>query len=465
MDLFGSDSDSDSSSPSTSLRKLPPPPSPNFLPLSTHILQRWSTHNRLPYTPHVSQPVLTRIKNVPLSEYAIRIEGDQGGALCGLRKLLEGKGLKIVEDTTTPVDYIINVLPDSPLDSSITEHTASLNPESISIENEIKNDISTSHPSLVPGGQLLTVSPTSSPPSIPESFTTSSTPNFLIQINPGFKINTQSCKWLPNSSKISQLEWSNVESSTVCMSAYEIMLNRTMCTSNILRVSESIRLNGFVVIPGLFEEELIGELSERIMEDYGVCRERILERLKVDLEDPKDDQPTVSFKELSMREDFRVDIRNTPNLIALKTQPSYTRFRSNPTVLEIIKTVMAGKRTTEDYLGNYGKYNFSVSSSPSSPPRPPNIGDLGSVISLPGCADQAIHADTPHIFDFQVPAHYVNLFCVGKNLEESVGQTCFVKGSQVLGRCREMEGERRELERNVVRPFVKLGDAVMFDCR
>lgn len=68
------------------------------------------------------------------------------------------------------------------------------------------------------------------------------------------------------------------------MSAYEIMLNRTMCTSNILRVSESIRLNGFVVIPGLFEEELIGELSERVMEDYGVCRERILERLKVDLE-------------------------------------------------------------------------------------------------------------------------------------------------------------------------------------
>ena len=32
-------------------------------------------------------------------------------------------------------------------------------------------------------------------------------------------------------------------------------------------------------------------------------------------------------------------------------------------------------------------------------------------MSLPGCADQTIHADTPHIYvHTKLPAHYVNLF-------------------------------------------------------
>lgn len=59
--------------------------------------------------------------------------------------------------------------------------------------------------------------------------------------------------------------------------------------------------------------------------------------------------------------------------------------------------------------GNWGKWNFSG-------PGPgsfngPCIGKTGTIVSLPGCKDQTIHADTPHIFEHvHLPGHYLNLF-------------------------------------------------------
>ena len=84
----------------------------------------------------------------------------------------------------------------------------------------------------------------------------------------------------------------------------------------------------------------------------------------------------------------------------------------------------------------------------------------GAVVSLGGCTDQTIHADTSHIFSHvQLPAHYVNLFLpsivpptedsmrrfgwkhTGKITEDGllcgccdirVGQTVFIAGSHDL---------------------------------
>eukprot|EP01032_Pedospumella_encystans_P023523 gene23523-26628_t len=59
--------------------------------------------------------------------------------------------------------------------------------------------------------------------------------------------------------------------------------------------------------------------------------------------------------------------------------------------------------------GNWGKWNFNG-------PGPgalnaPCVGKMGAVVSLPGCTDQTIHADTPHIFEHvHLPGHYLNLF-------------------------------------------------------
>lgn len=86
----------------------------------------------------------------------------------------------------------------------------------------------------------------------------------------------------------------------------------------------------------------------------------------------------------------------------------------------------------------------------------------GSVISCPGSADQAMHADTPHLFDHAgcLPCHYANVITPGYDRQEnrqhptngadtdndddeldadenwtddsSMGGTAFVEGSQGL---------------------------------
>jgi hypothetical protein len=59
--------------------------------------------------------------------------------------------------------------------------------------------------------------------------------------------------------------------------------------------------------------------------------------------------------------------------------------------------------------GNWGKWNFNGPGPGSF--TPPCIGKMASVVSLPGCKDQTIHADTAHIFEHtHLPAHYLNFF-------------------------------------------------------
>jgi hypothetical protein len=59
------------------------------------------------------------------------------------------------------------------------------------------------------------------------------------------------------------------------------------------------------------------------------------------------------------------------------------------------------------------------------------------VLSLPGCEDQAVHADTPHLYEhMQLPPHYVNLFLPAVSsdaqCDASVGQTAWVTGTHKL---------------------------------
>ena len=59
--------------------------------------------------------------------------------------------------------------------------------------------------------------------------------------------------------------------------------------------------------------------------------------------------------------------------------------------------------------GNWGKWNFNGAGPGAL--NAPCVGKMGAVVSLPGCTDQTIHADTPHIFEHvHLPGHYLNLF-------------------------------------------------------
>jgi hypothetical protein len=62
------------------------------------------------------------------------------------------------------------------------------------------------------------------------------------------------------------------------------------------------------------------------------------------------------------------------------------------------------------------------------------VGKAGCVMSLPGCCDQTIHADTAHIFTHQqLPPHYCNLFIPTQPSDDkAIGQTAFILGSHDL---------------------------------
>ena len=102
------------------------------------------------------------------------------------------------------------------------------------------------------------------------------------------------------------------------------------------------------------------------------------------------------------------------------------------------------------------------------------IGEVGVVMSLPGCADQTIHADTAHLYvHTQLPGHYINLFAPAVSAGSSsasieVGQTAFILGSHQLrisAHVMNEEGGQQVLEERLVRPHLKAGDALIFDCR
>ena len=87
-------------------------------------------------------------------------------------------------------------------------------------------------------------------------------------------------------------------------------------------------------------------------------------------------------------------------------------------------------------------YLFGISlGGPGSRERMVN-GDIGAVISWPGCVDQKIHADIPHLFNtVQNPPHLLHAFMPAtidaNNMD--AGQTAFVVGSHKLEVCGTLE--------------------------
>jgi ectoine hydroxylase-related dioxygenase (phytanoyl-CoA dioxygenase family) len=133
--------------------------------------------------------------------------------------------------------------------------------------------------------------------------------------------------------------------------------------------------------------------------------------------------------------------------------------------------------------GNFGRHNFE-GNGPDGSPQPLRVGPMGGIIALPGSADQAIHADTPHLYELYdcLPAHYVNAFCLGAHVDcekdcygmstgaTPVGGTAFIHASHKLSFTASLKEnwsvatEQRVLQ-NLVRPSLEIGDLLLFDCR
>jgi len=378
-----------------------------------------------------------------------------------------------------------------------------------------------------------------------------------------------------------------------------------MTNENIQKAIEAFQTHGFVIIPSLFDEGTISKWSQSILSDFDSACEILQTKHQVNIKNPgMGFNEPLSYKELAMREDLRVDLRNgpciselrrkewtndnkvlreigykclndnatindqyesenrgngeirktdqnncTPSVIDYDYEASHNKsngqannyhnsIRFNPTIIEIVQKVLnpnsrsynnkndhqtsnqhqnnAGDHDLPLYKGNFGRYNFS-GSGPIGTPQSLRVGQVGSVISLPNAGDQAIHADTPHLFEIHdcLPCHYANLFILGEDSnkydninndtdkdsnnttsscfkhetldkdenrtgENQIGGTAFIHGSHKLSvTARLTAGDddalstsaaakdkaRDEMHMRIIRPSIEVGDALIFDTR
>eukprot|EP00957_Ditylum_brightwellii_P186471 14197476-Ditylum_brightwellii.AAC.1 len=376
--------------------------------------------------------------------------------------------------------------------------------------------------------------------------------------------------------------------------------------SSIQKAVSILQTNGFVVLNSILSESKIKEWKHVMLQDFDLATDRLLQTRDIDLlhrslsslsssSGEEERKEALSYREMAMREDFRVDLRDGPNIRVLRKQendaeykllgllekrsttkddeeksnkyegpivtstdgiisapkendtittaataaPSSNSLRFHPSILSITKSlfnphgVMTSNNNNDSsfstaggvsknengiplYKGNFGRYNFDGPGPTQGLPQPIRVGQIGSVISLPGAADQALHADTAHLFEHLdcLPCHYANLFFPGVVMEDdngggnnndtvrscctydedgnwtgnvNAGGTAFVYGSHSLGIAARLtvdddedneqyaEGEKTggvrkknamdEMHLRTIRPSLRLGDAVIFDCR
>lgn len=377
-------------------------------------------------------------------------------------------------------------------------------------------------------------------------------------------VNTLSCKWKsdsklvpssfeernPNVNKESWLQYERraLKQATVSISVHE-MKESILTKTNVDKAVKAIQTHGFVILPCMFRNpkqvEMIKLMSSAVLEDFDSAVDILKKKYDIDILNPGEGSDPLSYKEMAMREDFRVDLRDghsmrkirgnlelsdkevldelgyqcldggegtTPAIIDQKSSSQSVNattnvksLRYNPFILDIIRKLLNPTIDTDDinvvnekqqalYKGNFGRWNFS-GSGPNGSPMPVRVGQIGSVISMKGAADQCVHADTPHIFEIHdcLPCHYANLFILGEDSAKSsqynvdhddnftgeslIGGTAFVDGSHRLSVTARLTAEdgisaagtelgtQNEMHLRTLRPSLQIGDALIFDTR
>lgn len=316
------------------------------------------------------------------------------------------------------------------------------------------------------------------------------------------------------------VEHRNLEKITVSLSVSEKDLG-VLSDSSYAKAVSALEGSGVCIIPGLFSSSDVMDWGNAAISDMDAALSALKVR-GIDLLNPGDGEPRIdNYHELSMREAFRCDLRNGRNVRALaarsvgakekdssfssstlqdelrsvevldssdsrlasvacphessdRKENTHSSIRHHPMIISILRKVFnPPPADARDQLGNWGLWNFEGRGPEGGPPDF-SVGEVGAVMSLPGCADQTIHADTPHLYvHTQLPPHYVNLFlpAVAEGSSSAaieVGQTAFVLGShqlRVSAHVMNEEGGQEELENRLVRPHLVAGDCLLFDCR
>ena len=316
-------------------------------------------------------------------------------------------------------------------------------------------------------------------------------------------INAQACPYKANmkrfrGERLADMERRLVEQATIAKTAKELVDNMPLSEESIQHAVTNLQEHGYCILKQLLNKELCVAWGQAVLEDFALAS-TILRNPphEIDLRNPHSSKNNPqSYRELAMREDLRMDLRDGPSLRKMRAMerkclppdiidhddntPVVTTtsgspdscLRFHPTILDIIKRTMNPKGNNL-YRGNFGRYNFA-GTGPDGSSQPLRIGPLGGILSLPGAADQAIHADTPHLFEHMdcLPAHYINAFCLGREHvmmtdgSTNFGGTAFVHGSHKLSFTASVGDLSAHLVlEHLVRPSLELGDVVLFDCR
>jgi hypothetical protein len=302
-----------------------------------------------------------------------------------------------------------------------------------------------------------------------------------------------------------------LEEATVTRTAKELSEESSLSEHQHAQAVTALQKYGYCVLRQVLDPIKCCRWGDAVLADLDQVSSILLEQHEIDLRHPQESKcDPQSYRELAMREDLRMDLRDGPHLRKLRRTehehyalwglpddtpdhaPAVTLTRGSKDsclrfhvdLLEIVKRTM-NPTDPALFLGNFGRYNFE-GSGPDGSPTPLRIGPMGGIVSLPGGADQAIHADTPHLFETIdcLPAHYINAFALGRKGEgecdtdgcftgsTSVGGTAFVHGSHHLSFTAGLADDSTlsvaahpMVLKNLVRPSLQLGDVLLFDCR
>ena len=255
----------------------------------------------------------------------------------------------------------------------------------------------------------------------------------------------------------------------VPLSAEERRL-RVLSDPNKARVVKTLQEHGLVILPGFVDKNQVLALGTAFTADMSRAAQ-LLQAQGLDILTGRSDNDRIdNYHELAMREALRCDLRSTPAASALLASGGCgtARALACADLLDALQQAM-NPPGGPDARGNWGRWNFEGDGPDLGPPQL-REHPVGCVMSLPGCADQTLHTDTPHLqVCSQLPPHYLNLFMpAGGSSDLRAGQTAFVLGSHSLQACADImvrEGGDALLLRRLVRPHLCAGDALLFDAR
>ena len=215
-----------------------------------------------------------------------------------------------------------------------------------------------------------------------------------------------------------------LERITVALSTAERRASRLSPRAH-ARAVRALTVDGVCVIRGLFSPALVRRWGSAALADLDAARVRLAAQYDIALEDVGNGivEMPFNFAELAMREAKRFDLRRSPRLLVLaEAMEARERdgaapcvagdvSRTHPSVVAVVTEVMNPRNEETDHTeGNWGAWNFG-GKGPGAPPPRPDVSEIGTILSMPGCEDQAVHADTPHLFEhLELPPHYVNMF-------------------------------------------------------